>query len=52
MQATLILFAICAAVLLTQAQYHDQYDHYRPPSCGRCDYRDFRGKPGAPGPQV
>ena len=49
MQVTLILLVIGAAILFAQAQ---DYDNYRPPSCGRCDYRDFKGKQGPPGPKV
>ena len=49
MQTALVLLMIGAAVLFAEAQYHD---YYRPPSCGRCDYRDFVGKPGPPGRKV
>ena len=49
MQATLILLVMGAAFILAEAQ---DYDYYRPPSCGSCDYRDFKGKQGPPGPKV
>ena len=49
MRATLILLVIGAAILAAQAQ---DYDYYRPPSCGSCNFKDFKGKQGPPGPKV
>ena len=49
MQTTLILLVIGAAILCAQAT---DYDDYRLPSCGRCDFRDFKGRQGPPGPKV
>ena len=48
MRTTLILLVIGAAILFAEAQYY----YYHPPSCGRCDFRDFKGKRGPPGPEV
>ena len=48
MRTTLILLVIGIAILFAEAQN----DYYRPPSCGRCDFRDFKGKRGPPGPEV
>ena len=53
MQTTLILLVIGATILFAQAQnYNYYYNYYRPPSCGRCDFNDFKGKQGFPGPKV
>ena len=49
MQATLILLVISAAILCAQAT---DSKIYRPQSCGRCYYGDFKGKQGPPGPKV
>jgi len=46
MQATLILLVIGAVILLAQAT---DYSDYRLPSCGRCNFRDFKGRQGPPG---
>ena len=48
MRTTLILLVIGAAILFAEAESN----YYRPPSCGRCDFRDFKGKQGPPGPKV
>ena len=50
MQTTLILLVIGAAILFAEAQ--DYYDDYSPPSCGPCEYGDYNGKQGPPGPKV
>ena len=49
MQTTLILLVIGAAILFAEAQY---YDNYSPPSCGPCEYGDYNGNQGPPGPKV
>ena len=49
MQATLILLVIGAAIVFAQAT---DYNYYRPPSCGRCSFKDFQGQQGPPGPKV
>ena len=46
-----ILLVIGAAILFAQAQNYNSY-YYRPPSCGRCDFNDFKGIQGPPGPKV
>ena len=51
LQATLILLVISAAILCAQAQAQNYYN-YHPPACGRCDFEDFKGNPGLPGPKV
>jgi len=52
MQTALILLVIGATILFAQAQNYNYYNYYRPPSCGRCDFNDFKGKQGFPGPKV
>lgn len=51
MKTALILLVVGVAVLSAEAQNYG-HGYQPPPSCGRCDYKDYRGRDGPAGPKV